>query len=91
LKHFRPAGLRRRLLAINTRLVPPPRLLHKGTGAMLSTDQINDVHRLYWSERWAIRKIERHLKISWKTIRKYLQAPAQTPALRSRVSKLDPF
>jgi hypothetical protein len=31
---------------------------------MLSTDQINDLHRLYWSERWAIRKIERHLKIS---------------------------
>ena len=58
---------------------------------MLSTDQINDLHRLYWSERWAIRKIERHLKISWKTIRKYLQAPAQAPALRSRVSKLDPF
>ena len=58
---------------------------------MLSTDQINDLHRLYWSERWAIRKIERHLKISWKTIRKYLQAPAQASALRSRVSKLDPF
>jgi transposase len=58
---------------------------------MLSTDQINDLHRLYWSERWAIRKIERHLKISWKTIRKYLHAPAQAPALRSRTSKLDPF
>ena len=58
---------------------------------MLSTDQINDLHRLCWSERWAIREIERHLKISGKTIRKYLQAPAQAPALRSRASKLDPF
>ncbi|MGB6475192.1 MAG: IS21 family transposase [Candidatus Sulfotelmatobacter sp.] len=58
---------------------------------MLSTDQINDLHRLYWSERWAVRKIERHLKISWKTIQKYLRAPAQVPALRNRVSKLDPF
>jgi transposase len=91
LKHFHPAGLARRHLANNILLVPPPRLLHKGTEAMLSTDQINDLHRLYWSERWAIRKIERHLKISWKTIRKYLHAPAQAPALKSRTSKLDPF
>jgi transposase len=91
LKHFRLAGLPRRRLANNILLVPPPHLLHKGTQAMLSTDQINDLHRLYWSERWAIRKIERHLKISWKTIRKYLHAPAQAPALRSRSSKLDPF
>jgi len=28
---------------------------------------------------------------SWRTIKKYLEAPAQTPAARSRVSKLDPF
>ena len=27
---------------------------------MLDTEQINDLHRLYWSERWSIRKIERH-------------------------------
>jgi transposase len=58
---------------------------------MLSTDQINDLHRLYWSERWPIRKIERHLRMSWRTIRKYLNAPAQAPAPRQRESKLDPF
>lgn len=58
---------------------------------MLSTDQINDLHRLYWSERWSIRKIERHLHMGWRTIRKYLQAPAQGPATRQRTSKLDPF
>ena len=58
---------------------------------MLTTDQINDVHRLYWSEHWSIRRIERHLKMCWKTIRKYLKAPAQGPAVRSRASKLDPF
>ena len=55
---------------------------------MLDTEQINDLHRLYWSERWSIRKIERHLKMGWRTIRKYLKAPAQGPALRSRSSKL---
>jgi transposase len=58
---------------------------------MLTTEQINDVHRFYWSERWPIRKIERHLHMGWKTIRKYLDAPAQGPATRERVSKLDPF
>jgi transposase len=58
---------------------------------MLTTDQINDLHRLYWSEHWPIRKIERHLKISWKTIRKYLDAPAQGPVKRQRLSKLDAF
>jgi len=58
---------------------------------MLTTDQINDLHRLYWSERWPIRKIERHLRMGWRTIKKYLDAPAQGPAQRQRESKLDPF
>ena len=58
---------------------------------MLSIEQINDLHRLYWSERWPIRKIERHLRMGWHTIRKYLDAPAQGPAQRPRTSKLDPF
>lgn len=48
---------------------------------MLTTDQINDLHRLYWSERWPIRKIERHLNMNWRTIKKYLDAapPASAP------------
>ena len=58
---------------------------------MLTTDQINDLHRLYWSEHWPIRKIERHLRMSWQAIKKYLDAPAQGPAQRQRVSQLDPF
>ena len=58
---------------------------------MLSTEQINDLYRLYWSERWPIRKIERHLRMGWHTIRKYLDAPAQGPTTRQRTSKLDPF
>ncbi len=58
---------------------------------MLTTDQINDLHRLYWSEHWPIRKIERHLRMSWRTIKKYLDAPAQGPSQRQRESKLDPF
>src|SRR6202451_2679821 len=58
---------------------------------MLDTEQINDLHRLYWSEHWSIRKIEQHLKMGWRTIRKYLEAPAQGPVIRSRSSKLDSF
>lgn len=58
---------------------------------MLTTEQINDLHRLYWSERWPIRKIERYLHMGWRTIHKYLDAPAQSPAQRQRASKLDPF
>jgi transposase len=58
---------------------------------MLTTEQINDLHRLYWSEHWPIRKIERHLNMGWKTIRKYLDAPAQGSVHRDRPSKLDPF
>src|ERR1700730_16255794 len=58
---------------------------------MLTTEQINDLHRLYWSERWPIRKIERHLNMGWKTIRKYLDAPAQGPVHGTRSRKLYPF
>jgi transposase len=58
---------------------------------MLTTEQINDLHRLYWSEHWPIRKIERHLHMGWETIKKYLDMPAQTPAGRPRSSKLDPY
>ena len=58
---------------------------------MLTTEQINDLHRLYWSEHWPIRKIERQLNIGWRTIRKYLDAPAQSAIHRERPSKLDAF
>ena len=58
---------------------------------MLTSDQINELHRMYVSEKWPIRKIERHLNMGWKTIKKYLDAPAQVAAPRQRQSKLDPF
>jgi len=37
-----------------------------------------------------IRKIERDVKMGWKTIKKYLDAPAQGPSTRKRDIKLDP-
>jgi transposase len=91
LKRFRLARCCWRDLANNNLLAWVSILPHKGNKAMLDTEQINDLHRLYWSERWSIRKIERHLKMGWRTIRKYLKAPAQGTALRSRSSKLDSF
>jgi hypothetical protein len=57
---------------------------------MLTTEQINELHRLYWPERWPIRKIERHLRMGWRTIRKYLEqplkhrSPASAPASWTR-------
>src|SRR4051795_9766891 len=61
-------------LANNNVLVWSAVLLDKGVQTMLNSDQINELHRLYWSERWTIRKIEHHLKISFRTIKKYLAA-----------------
>lgn len=58
---------------------------------MLTSEQINELHRLYWSERWPIRKIERYLHLSWRSIKKYLESPAQGPVKRDRTSKLDVF
>ena len=58
---------------------------------MLTPDQINDIHRLHWAEKWPLRKIARHLHIGRRTIAKYLQAPAPAPTRRDRASKLDPF
>ena len=58
---------------------------------MLNTDRINEIHRLFHGEHWSARKIARHLHLSRKTLRKYIQSPVQTPARRQRTSKIDPF
>ena len=38
---------------------------------MLTPDQINQIHRLHWVEKWPLRKIARHLRIGRRTIAKY--------------------
>src|SRR5205814_9398866 len=58
---------------------------------MLNAEQVNEIHRLYHGERWSLRKIERHLHLARKTIRKYLHSPMPAPARRQRTSKLDAF
>ena len=58
---------------------------------MLTSAPINELHRLYVSEKWPIRKLERHLNMGWKTIKKYLDTPAQGATPRQRQSKLDSF
>ena len=40
---------------------------------MLTPDQINDIHRLHWVEKWSLRKIARHLHIGRRTFAKYLR------------------
>jgi transposase len=58
---------------------------------MLTTEQINSIHRLHWSEHWSVRKIARHLHLARRTISQYLVTPARSAARRQRASKLDPF
>src|ERR1700756_2715956 len=58
---------------------------------MLTTEQINSIHRLHWSELWSVRKIARHLHLGRRTISQYLATPARSAARRQRASKLDPF
>jgi transposase len=57
---------------------------------MLTTDQINSIHQLH-AEGWSLRRIERHLHMDLRTIKKYLAAPAQKLTRRPRTSKLDAF
>jgi hypothetical protein len=35
---------------------------------MLTSDQINNIHRLHLVEKWPLRKIARHLKIGRRTL-----------------------
>lgn len=58
---------------------------------MLTTDQINAIHRLCVVEKWSLRKVAAHLHIGRRTIANYLAQPARSPARRDRASKLNPF
>lgn len=58
---------------------------------MLTTEQINEIHRLRLIEKWSLRKIARHLHISRHTLDKYLETPAPKVSTRERGSKLDPY
>lgn len=58
---------------------------------MLTPDQISELHRLHWVEKWPLRKIARHLGIGRRTIAKYLKSPAAKPARRERTRKIDPW
>ena len=58
---------------------------------MLSPEQINEIHRLHFVEKWSQRRIARHLNIGRHTLAKYLLTPAPPPSRRDRSSKLDAF
>jgi len=58
---------------------------------MLTPEQIDNIHRLHWAEKWSLRKIARHLRIGRRTIATYLETPAPPPTHRERDSKLDAF
>ncbi|MBL8217957.1 MAG: IS21 family transposase [Bryobacterales bacterium] len=58
---------------------------------MLTSEQINAIHRLHWAEHWSTRRIANHLHIGRDTIAKYLHNPAPAVSRRQRGSILDPF
>lgn len=53
--------------------------------------KIEAIYRLGQGEGWSIRKIARHLKVSRRSVKKYLENPAAIPARRRRTSRLDPY
>ncbi len=58
---------------------------------MLSDQQINEIHRLHWHQKWSLRQIARHLNLNRRTVAKYLIHPAQPRPRPQRTSKLEPF
>jgi hypothetical protein len=58
---------------------------------MLAPKQITAIRRLYWIDKWPLRRIETHLQISRKTITKYLLSSSVSPRRSERASKLDAY
>jgi hypothetical protein len=56
---------------------------------MLNQKQIAAIRRLHWIDKWPLRRIARHLRISRRTIPKYLFPSDHPPSPSPRVSKLD--
>jgi transposase len=58
---------------------------------MLTSEQINELHRLHGVEDCSVRRIAPQLHIGRRTLVKYPITPAARPAPRQRASKLDRF
>jgi transposase len=58
---------------------------------MLNDQQINEIHRLHWHQKWSLRQIAHHLNLNRRTVAKYLIHPAQPRPQPQRTSKLEPF
>src|ERR1017187_5978084 len=56
---------------------------------MLSNQQINEIHRLHWHQKWSLRQIARHLNLNRRTVAKYLIQPAPPRPRPQRTSKLE--
>src|SRR6516225_4888989 len=58
---------------------------------MLNDQQINEIHRLHWYQKWSLRQIACHLNLNRRTVAKYLIQPAQPRPRPQRTRKLEPF
>lgn len=57
----------------------------------LDRKQIQTITRLYWTDKWPIRRIARHMGISRKTIGKHLSLARPSCPSPQRASKLDSY
>ncbi len=58
---------------------------------MLKPEQIDEIHRLHWHQKWSLRDIARHLNLNRRTVTRYLITPAPKTKQSARTSKLDAF
>jgi transposase len=58
---------------------------------MLAPKQIAAIRHLHWIDKWSLRRIERHLQVSRKTVTKYLLSSSGSSRRSERASKLDPY
>jgi len=54
----------------NILLARPPQSPYNENHGMLTPDQISELHRLRWAEKWPLRKIARQMRIGRRTIAK---------------------
>jgi transposase len=58
---------------------------------MLTPRQIKAIRQLHWIKKWPLRQIQRHVRVSRKTIKKYILGSSTHQLRRDRTSKLDQY
>jgi len=59
----------------------------------MTSSQIEGIRQLHFTEKWSVREVARHMRMSRETIKKYLFSPERIPIKtpQQRTSKLDSY